>query len=59
MVMLGKFGETVMNSIAFYGKTAINLMCQQSTFKQFTSNQRHRNLLLTEYNALLLDGDAF
>ena len=59
-VMLTQFWRNNTANFAFYGKTAINLMCQQSTFKQFTSkNQNKRSLLLNEYKALLLDGDAY
>jgi len=60
-VMLTKFWRNNTSFFAFYGKTDISRMCQQSTFKHFKSTiPNKRTLVLNEGNmALLLDGNAF
>jgi len=60
-VMLARFWRNNTSFFAFYGKTDINIMCQQSTFRHFKSkSQSKRTLVLNQDDmALLLQGDAF
>ena len=60
-VILSRFWRNNTSFFAFYGKTQINIMCQQSTFRHFKSKDQSKRVLILKKDdmALLLHGDAF